>query len=297
MMNGQNYNLNLYIQKDEIIKCIKKLKNNKAGGEDAIINVYIKTTSNQFIEIYEKLFNLIFDTGFIPESWVVGNIIPIYKNKGDSNDPKNVRPITLVSCLGKLFTAILSERLSKYSDDFFVMHGNQCGFRQGYCTVDNLFTLYSFFELLKRKKKKMYCAFIDFEKAFDKIWREGLWYKLLINNINGKMLNVIQIIYKDIKSNIIFNNSKSDYFPCDNGIRQGENLSLFLFAIFLNDLEDFLDNHNVTGLLTNSQDIKNIMNIYMNIFVLLYADDTVLMAETPEDLQTQLNIFHNYCLA
>ena len=74
-------------------------------------------------------------------------------------------PKTLVSCLGKLFTVILSERLSKYSDDFFVMHDNQCGFRQGYCTVDYLFTLYSFFELLKRKKKKMYCAFIEFEKA------------------------------------------------------------------------------------------------------------------------------------
>jgi hypothetical protein len=73
MMNGQNYNLNLYIQKDEIIKCIQKLKNNKAGGADAIINEHIETTSNQFIEIYEKLFNLIFDTGFIPESWVVGN--------------------------------------------------------------------------------------------------------------------------------------------------------------------------------------------------------------------------------
>ena len=130
------------------------MKNYKAGDEDAIINKYIKTTSNQFIEIYEKLFNLIFDTGFIPESWVAGNIIPIYKNIGDSNDPKNFRSITLVSCLGKLFTAILSERLSKYSDDFFVMHENQCGFKQGYCTVDNVFTLYSFFELLKRKKKK-----------------------------------------------------------------------------------------------------------------------------------------------
>ena len=63
------------------------------------------------------------------------------------------------------------------------------------------------------------------------------------------MLNVIQNIYKDIKSNIIFNNSKSDYFPC-------ENLSPFLFAIFLNDLEDFLENHNVTGLPTISQDIE-----------------------------------------
>ena len=80
------------------------------------------------------------------------------------------------------------------------------------------------------------------------------------------MLNVIQNIYKDIKSNIIFNNSKSDYFQCDNGIRQGENLSPFLFAIFLNDLEDFLENHNVTGLLTISQDIENIMNVYKTYF-------------------------------
>ena len=141
----------------------------------------------------------------------------------------------------------------------------------------------------------MYCAFIDFEKAFDQIWREG--YKLLINNINGKMLNVIQNIYKDIKSNIIFHNSKFNYFPCDNGIGQRVSLSPFLFAIFLNDLEDCLENHNATGLLTISQDIENIINVYMNIFLLLYADDTVLMAETPEDLQKQLNIFHEYCLA
>ena len=65
----------------------------------------------------------------------------------------------------------------------------------------------------------------------------------------------------------------------------------------MNDLEDFLENHNVAGLLTISQDIENIMNVYMNIFLLLYADDTALMAETPEDLQKQLNIVHDYCLA
>jgi len=53
------------------------------------------------------------------------------------------------------------------------------------------------------------------------------------------MLNVIQNIYKEIKSNMIYNNSKSDYFPCDNGFRKGENWSPFLFAILLNDLEDF----------------------------------------------------------
>ena len=96
------------ISKEEILKCIKKFKNNKACGK-------IFT----FIDIYEQLFNIIFETGIVPDNWLIGNIKPNYKNKGDKMDPKNYKPITILSCLGKLFTAVLSERLTKYSDDFF----------------------------------------------------------------------------------------------------------------------------------------------------------------------------------
>jgi hypothetical protein len=73
-------------------------------------------------------------------------------------------------------------------------------------------------------------------------------------------------------------------------------ISLYIFCITFN-IFPFILLINNSGLLTISQDIENIMNEYMNIFLLLYADDTVLMAETPEDLQKQLNIFHDYCLA
>jgi hypothetical protein len=143
-LNQLNYQLNIRIEKEEILKCIKKLKNNNASGEDAIINEYIKATSDQFIVVYEKLFSLIFKSGIVPESWLIGNIIPIYKNKRDSNDPNNFRPITIVSCLDKLFTAVLTERLNKYSDNLLILNENQCGFRQGYCTMDNIFMLYTF---------------------------------------------------------------------------------------------------------------------------------------------------------
>ena len=107
------------ISKEEILKCIKKLKNNKACWEDLAINEYIKSTTNTFIDIYEQLFNIIFETGIVPDNWLMVNIKPIYKNKGDKMDPKNYRPITILSCLEKHFTAVLSERLAKYSDDFF----------------------------------------------------------------------------------------------------------------------------------------------------------------------------------
>ena len=92
-------------------KCIKNLKNNKACGDHCILNEQIKSTGNQFIELYEKLFSLIFKSGIIPEMWVSGTIKPFYKNKGDKFNPKNYRPITIVSCFGKLFTAVLNARL------------------------------------------------------------------------------------------------------------------------------------------------------------------------------------------
>ena len=76
-------------------------------------------------------------------------------NKGDSKDLKDFRSITIVSCLGKPFTVVLTERLNKYSENLLILNENQCGFRQGYCTMDNIFMLYAFFDLLKRKKKKI----------------------------------------------------------------------------------------------------------------------------------------------
>ena len=89
--NDSNVHINGYISQNEILKCITNLKNNKACGEDEIINEYIKSTSNRFIPIYEKLFNIILDTGtfcVLPQSWLIHGIIkPIDKNKGDVKDP------------------------------------------------------------------------------------------------------------------------------------------------------------------------------------------------------------------
>lgn len=91
------------------------------------------------------------------------------------------------------------------------------------------------------------------------------------------MLHVIQNMYKSIKSNIVFNNEKSDFFSCNNGVRQGENMSPFLFAIFLNDLESFLESQNNTGLSSITDDLESSLGIFLKISALLYADETVLL--------------------
>lgn len=109
--------LNSSITEDEIICAMKNLKNNKASGYDNIVNEHITHAIHVMMPIYCKLFNLILNTGKIPNSWSEGIILPIYKNKGSVSEPSSYRPITLVSCLGKTFTAILNNRLSQLSDE------------------------------------------------------------------------------------------------------------------------------------------------------------------------------------
>ena len=287
--------LNSVITAQEVRKAIQNVKKNKSPGDDLILNEYISSSLDTMTDVYVHIFNLVFDSGILPEAWLIGNVIPIFKNKGSKNDPKNYRPITLLSCIGKVFTSILNNRLNIYFDHFKILQENQAGFRQGYSTNDHIFSLYALFELLCIKKKKLHCAFMDFEKAFDFVHRNSLFYKLVLNNINGKFLKVVENMYKDAKSCIVHNNEKSEMFACEIGVRQGENLSPLLFCIYLNDLQEFLENAFVKGVDCISKDLENELVVYFKIFILLYADDTILLSESSEDLQNMLNEFDKYC--
>ena len=172
--NENNEEINQIISENEILQAVKTLKNNKSPGVDDIVNEQIKTTVSYMLPIYVKLFNMIFDTGIILENWTIGNIKPIYKNKGDPKQPENYRPITLVSCFGKLFTSVINSRLTKYAESHDLITSSQAGFRKHYSTIDNLFIVKSLIDIVRSSKKKLYCCFVDFKQAFDTVWREGL---------------------------------------------------------------------------------------------------------------------------
>ena len=100
-------------------------------------------------------------------------------------------------------------------------------------------------------------------------------------------------MYKNIKSNVHANNQSSAYFPCYSGVRQGENMSPFLFTIFINDLQSFLDKCALKGIDCdiNYEEITS----YFKILILLFADDTVLFADSELELQHEINVFQDYC--
>ena len=133
--------LNSPISEDEVKKAVKRLKNGKACGEDKILNETIKAFSESHMSVLTKIFNIVLLSGHMPHEWVIGIIKPIYKNKGDINDPDNYRGITLLSCFGQLFTSILNDRLTTYINLNEMMSEAQAGFRKGYSTTDQIFTL------------------------------------------------------------------------------------------------------------------------------------------------------------
>ena len=209
---SSNAVLNRPIDRDEVITQLKRLKNGKAHGEDLLPNEFLKHSTNSLLKFILELFNAVFESGIVPTDWTIGLIRPIYKKKGNPDDPNNYRGITLLSCLGKLFTAVLNHRLNLYLEDFEKIGNEQAGFRNNHSTLDHIFTLHSLLELYLFGRERVYCAFIDYRKAFDIVDRTSLWNKLLLSEINGNFFKVINNIYTQAKSCVIKDGERSSLF-------------------------------------------------------------------------------------
>ena len=123
------------------------------------------------------------------------------------------------------------------------------------------------------------------------VWRGGLWHKLVKENVNGKIFNVIRNMYRNVKSCVRLNQHISNTFECNVGVRQGENLSPLLVAFYVNDLENYIMEQNCNCL--NFDD--DYINTYLKLLVLMYADDTIVLCDSEEKMKQALLALHNYC--
>jgi len=299
-LSYNNQMLNMPFSTDEIKKAIMSLKNNKTSSPfDFILNEYLKNANDAILPVICGLFNIILNSGVFPDIWSKGSILPLYKNKGSVNDPDNYRGISILSCFGKLFTKLLNTRLNAFLEMNNILCEEQAGFRKNYSTVDHIFSLKCLIDFYLAKNKKLFCSFIDFRKAFDSVNRAALWQKILKCNIDGKCFKIIHDMYAKAKSCVTISNNHSQFFASETGVRQGENLSPILFSMFLNDLNDFLSTK-YAGLQRLSQSYDSTLNndsieVLFRLFMLLYADDTVILAENAQELQSALDAMSEYC--
>ena len=231
-----NFALDYPISLEEVRCAIKKLRKGKAVGIDGLFNEIWKYGGEDALTYLWKLYQRVFDGEDFPIDWARGLIFPLFKGGPEEFklDPNKYRGITLLSVVGKTYTKILNSRLSDYCEKHGIIVDEQAGFRRNRSTADHLFTL---IEIIKyRRPKHTYCAFIDIAKAYDKVWRDGLWYKLWKAGIKGKMWRTLKNIYRKVQSSVLLGGNRTAWFDIEVGLRQGCILSPLLFDIFINDL-------------------------------------------------------------
>jgi exonuclease III len=266
------------------IECgIRKLKSNKGVSIDCISNEMLKHSNSDLRTIIQHLFNKCLEFGIYP--WSNSITTPLHK-KGNREDPDNYRAITLGSCLGKLFSSIVLERLVNFRRNECPDEPNQLGFCAGSQTSDHILTMKTLIDkYVHKKKQRLYTCFVDYKKAFDTVCRDALLYKLAHMGLSGNIFKCIQYMYQGSNTRIKLIKKISEAIEVGVGTEQGHPLSPELFKIFIHDLSVELNN-------LTSGIFPCLMDTTVN--HLLWADDLVLMALDKDTLQRLLDILNRY---
>ena len=272
------------VEKGEIAKCVRKLKNNKTGGIDGIVGELLKYGGSGMVDLLEQLFSVIWQEEIVPRQWRDGLNVNIFK-KGDREDPGNYRGITLLSVVGKVFCKILNNRLVQCLDKEGALHEGQAGFRLNRGCMDNVYTLNEIVQGRLREDKKTYAFFLDIQKAYDTVWHDGLWYKLWDMGIKGRMWRVIKKMYMSSRSAVLLEGEKSDSFNVDQGVAQGCSLSPILFSVFINALLKEVEQAELGIQLSSGKTFGG----------MLFADDFVGVSDSKENLQKLIDVVYSYC--
>lgn len=216
--------------REEIAGQIRRLKNNKAPGEDEITAELLKYGGEELVKHVHALIALIWETEKMPSSWSMGTICPIFK-KGDKLECRNYRGITLLAVTYKVLSSTINDRLKRVVEENIGEY--QCGFRPGRGTTDQLFVVRQVMEKCYEHGIDLHMLFVDFKEAFDSVNRKELRKALEELEVPQKLVRLIIMTMSGSKSKVKLGNKMSEAFEFTKGVKQGDGLSATLFLIAL----------------------------------------------------------------
>jgi ribonuclease HI len=286
--------LSKQIMLDEIKFILKICKKFTTPGEDNVpIEIYMAFSDTQLQNLL-ILYNACFLANYIPRSWRQSIISEIPK-PGDPKDMNNLRPISLINCIYKIYSNILTLRLSNYFESNNFFSELQGGFRKEHSCIDMIKVLTSIFEDSRQYKNDIHVLYIDIRKAFDSVEHWAIDDVLSIYDVPKNFKDSIMSLYNsrfnnyNLKAKISSIDGYTRLFDVERGVRQGDPLSPLLFIIFLNPLLEILQKQNLGYTLHGGNS---------DIPCLAYADDTVLVANSQTNMKKLLakvlQYFHFY---
>ena len=215
---------------DEFQDAISMLKKNKAHGTDELDNEMILLLDEDNLNTLRTHINKAWREKKIPEKWKEAYVVSIFK-KGDTQDPANYRPISLLSTAYKLLMRLMQTRISTHMDHL-ISH-RQWGFRKARSTGAPIHILRRMQEIFEGTTSPLYMLFLDWKQAFDKLTHSGLHHSLRRFGLPQAYLDMLANCYEDPKFQVKGQGRKSKTHNQHTGIRQGCPLSPYLFIIFM----------------------------------------------------------------
>ena len=231
-----------FLQNDKTIsietinKTIDKLNNKKAPGPDKITNKVIKLIKPSLSPILFTLINICKQKGYHPHTWKTALAILLNKPDKPPTNPNNYRPISLINSLSKILELLITQELRTWTEDNNILPDTQAGFRQNKSTQDKLYITTQMISQAKNRRHYASSIFLDVEKAFDKVWLQGLIYKLYILNYPTHLIRYISSYLTDRYIYFNIKNNTSEHIKLNTGVPQGSSLSPLLYIIFTSDI-------------------------------------------------------------
>jgi hypothetical protein len=239
-------------------KALKKMKPGKAAGPSGVVAEMLKSAGDECANVVRELAEKVICNAVVPIEWQESYIHNLFKGKGVALERGNYRGLKLTDQVMKLIERLLDDSVRGMVD----IDDMQFAFVPGRGTTDAIFIARQLQEKYIAANKTLYFAFIDLEKAFDRVPRNVLWWALRTLGVQEWAVRAIQAMYANARSRVIVNGQPSEEFGVGVGVHQGSVLSPLLFILVL----EALSREFRTG----------------TPWELLYADDLVLIADTME---------------
>ena len=231
---------NYPISREELEYAIAE-SSDSAVGPDEMHNTMFKKLSEGGKQYILEFFNLIFSEGVLPEDWKLAYIIPILKEAKDPLDPKSYRPISLLSCLSKLFGRIMNKRLVWFLQSNNCLHKAQNGSQKGRSSTDSLVSFETEIHNAFLVNKLLVGILFDLEKAYDTCWGNLILQELHKFGLRGNLPIIMADYLKNRKFQVRVGNKLSKVFNQEMGVPQGGILSVTLFMIAMNTVVECMN--------------------------------------------------------
>ena len=233
----------------ELSTAISNLSSSTASGPDQIAYPLLKHLPEPAQLLLLSLFNRSWHSHTFPSSWKPTTIIPIHKPGKPTSSPSSFRPISLTSCISKLFERLILSCLTFHLESNHLLSTCQAGFRPGRSSLDQILTL----------SQSIWDGFQNFSKAFDSVWHSALFHKL-----PPCFVLWVRSFLSDRRAKVQVGGSHSRSFRIRRGVPQGSVLGPVLFILFVDDI---------------TKDLPR------DAHASLYADDLAIWSSSPDPLK------------